>query len=480
MSRTWLLLPLLLLYLYNLGGAGFGLDPDEPRYASIGREIAHSGDWVTPHLNGSPWYEKPPLLYWMTGAATKLGLRDEWAARLPVALLSLAFLAFFYTIVEREFSGRTAMIATALLGTSAGWIGYSFVAVTDLPVAATFNAAMLLALFDTRPRRGRPGGSLPIAAGWISGALLGLAILAKAFLPAALFLPVWLVARGKRLSIIAGAVLVAAPWHLLMLWRHGHDFWNVYFWQQQVGRFNSAQLVHGQPFWFYLAVLPLGLFPWTPLFALLARRKTYADVRVSSLAIWLGLALVFLSAFANKLPGYLLSLLPAMAIVLAMALEKAPFQEWWIAACVLLLALTPSISAALPDALIAGSTHAPWTVRLGGFPLALAAAAGAWWLAWRKQPALSVLAGALAAVIAAGYVKTTALPVLDRRVAARSFYRAHSAGLSEACLDPGTPRKAWYALEYYANRKLSECAPIPVPVRVVSTPAGLSIVAKAP
>ena len=115
MSRTWLLLPLLLLYLYNLGGAGFGLDPDEPRYASIGREMAHSGDWITPHLDGSPWYEKPPLLYWMTGAATKLGLRDEWAARLPVALLSLAFLAFFYAIVDREFSGRTAMIATALL-----------------------------------------------------------------------------------------------------------------------------------------------------------------------------------------------------------------------------------------------------------------------------------------------------------------------------------------------------------------------------
>lgn len=480
MSRTWLLLPLLLLYLYNLGGAGFGLDPDEPRYASIGREMAHSGDWVTPHLDGAPWYEKPPLLYWMTGAATKLGLRDEWAARLPVALLSLAFLAFFYAIADREFSGRTAMIATALLGTSAGWIGYSFVAVTDLPVAVTFNAAMLLALFDTRPRRGRPGGRLPIAAGWIAGGLLGLAILAKAFLPAALFIPVWLVARGKRLAIIAGAILIAAPWHVLMLLRHGHAFWNVYFWQQQVGRFNSAQLLHGQPFWFYLAVLPLGFFPWTPLFALLARKKTYDDVRVSSLAIWLGLALVFLSAFANKLPGYLLSLLPSMAIVLAIALEKAPLQEWWIAACVLLLGLTPSIAALLPDALIAGSTHATWPVRLAGIPFALAAAAGVWWLAWRKQPALSVLAGALAAAIAASYVKTTALPVLDRRVAARSFFQAHGAELGEACLDPGTPRKAWYALEYYAQRKLPECPPLPVPVRVVYKQEGLAIVTKTP
>ena len=442
--------------------------------------MAHSGDWVTPHLNGSAWYEKPPLLYWMTGAANKLGLRDEWAARLPVALLSLLFLAFFYSIVEREFSGRTAMMSTALLGTSAGWIGYSFAAVTDLPVAATFNAAMLLALFDTRPRRGRPGGKLPVTAGWIAGALLGLAILAKAFLPAALFLPVLFVARGKRLAIVAGAVLVAAPWHVLMWLRHGHAFWDVYFWQQQVGRFNSAALQHGEPFWFYLAVLPLGLFPWTPLFALLARKKTYADVRVSSLAIWLGLALLFLSVFSNKLPGYLLSLLPAMAIVLAVAVERAPAQEWWIAGCVLLLALAPSIAHVLPEALLAGSTHAPWPFRLSGLPFAVLAAAGVWWLAWRKQPALAVLAGALAAVIAAGYLKTAALPVLDRRVAARSFWNAHPTEVTDGCLDPGTPRKAWYALEYYANRKLPECPPRPVPSRIILTQEGLALVSKTP
>lgn len=480
MSRTWLLLPLLLLYLYKLGGVGFGLDPDEPRYASIGREMAQSGDWVTPHLNGSPWYEKPPLLYWMTGAATKLKLRDEWAARLPVALLSLAFLLFFFAIVEREFSGHTAMIATAILGTSAGWIGYSSVAVTDLPMAVLFNAAMLIALFDTRPRRGRPGGSLPVAAGWISGALLGLAILAKAFLPVALFFPVWLIARGKRLAIIAGAALVAGPWHLWMLLKHGHAFWDVYFWQQQAGRLSSAALHHAQPVWFYLAVLPVGLFPWTPLFALLARKKTYDDVRVSSLAIWAALALVFLSVFSNKLPGYLMPLLPATAIVLAVALEKAPAQQWWIGGCVLMLALAPLIATGLPEALVAGFTHTHWTLRWTALPLVLPAAAGAWWLAWRKQPALAVLGAALAVVIAAGYLKFATLPVVDQRLAARSFWKAHGGELAEACFDPGTARQSLYGLEYYADRELPECPPRPVPLRIVSTPQGLALVSKTP
>src|ERR1017187_5923888 len=63
LSRSWLILPLLLLYLLDLGGVVF-LSKDEPRYASIGREMARSGDLVTPRLNGAAWFEKPPLLYW--------------------------------------------------------------------------------------------------------------------------------------------------------------------------------------------------------------------------------------------------------------------------------------------------------------------------------------------------------------------------------------------------------------------------------
>ncbi len=463
--KNGLFAALLLLYVFRLGSVGFGLDPDEPRYASIGREMSRSGDWITPRLYGSGWFEKPPLLYWMTAAATRLGLHDEWAARLPVALLSLAFLVFFHAILEREFNSRIALMATAILGTSAGWFAYSFAAVTDLPMSACFGAAMLVALFDTR--RGT-------AAGWIAGVLLGFAILAKAFLPVALFIPVWLIARGKRLAIAAGAILIAAPWHLLVWLRNGSGFWDVYFWQQQVGRFNSPALQHGRSFWFYVPVLLLGLFPWTPLFALLARRKTYDDVRVSSLAIWLALALVFLSVFTNKLPGYLLSLLPAMAIVLAVALDKAPAQEWWIAACALLLILLPSAAAGLPDALLAGATRTHWTFHPGGL-LFLPAVAAVWGLAWKKQPALAVLSAALAGVIGIGLLEIQVLPVLERRVSVRPFWREHRDKMSSACLDPGIRPASKYALDYYAARALPECGPEALAGRIAIGPNGLAL-----
>ena len=157
--------------------------------------MARDGDWVTPRLNGSPWFEKPPLLYWTTAAANRLGLRDEWAARVPMALISLAFLIFFHEILRREFSSRLALAATAILGGSAGWLVASFAAVPDLPMSAALAAAMMIALFDNRGGRG-----------WAAGALLGIAIIAKGFIPAALFAPVWWIAREKRLI---------CPYHLL-------------------------------------------------------------------------------------------------------------------------------------------------------------------------------------------------------------------------------------------------------------------------
>src|SRR5438552_14426429 len=121
--HVWLLAALLIyfLYFFHLTAAGM-LGPDEPRYAAIGREMARSGDWITPRLWGEPWFEKPALLYWMTGIAFRLGLGEDLAPRLPVAIVSVAFLAAFFWLLRREFGERAAAFATVILATSAGWI----------------------------------------------------------------------------------------------------------------------------------------------------------------------------------------------------------------------------------------------------------------------------------------------------------------------------------------------------------------------
>ena len=103
LSRSWIILGLLVLYLLHLGGAGM-LGPDEPRYASIGRAMAHSSDFITPRLNGEPWFEKPPLLYWMVAVGQWLHLSDEWAARLPIAFASR-------TAFRRTFLAPSAFVS---------------------------------------------------------------------------------------------------------------------------------------------------------------------------------------------------------------------------------------------------------------------------------------------------------------------------------------------------------------------------------
>jgi len=443
-NKNWLLVPLLFGYLLSLGGAGF-VGPDEPRYASVGREMARSGDWITPRLDGQPWFEKPPLLYWMNAAGQKLGFSDEWAARLPVALASLLFLLYFFGWVEREFSRRTAFAATAILATSAGWAAFSFGAVTDLPMTAALCAALLITLFDTRPRQG-----------YLAGALLGLAILAKAFVPVVLLAPALLIARRKRLRTVVACVIVAAPWHLLCLARNGHAFWNEYFWKHQVGRFFENSLQHVQPFWYYVPVILAGLFPWTPLAALLARSKTYEDARVRFLAAWMLYGLLFFSISRNKLPGYVLPLLPALAIVLAVALEKTRGAEWWLAACGLLLIAVPAIARALPEALLCGVRRSH-IVFAPGVPFA-AIAIVAWWLAWRERQTLAVFAVALAAMAGVVYIKVRTFPELDQRVSVRGFWRANPA--PDACTD--WIRRDWvYGLNYYADRVLPSCEVAP-------------------
>jgi 4-amino-4-deoxy-L-arabinose transferase len=445
LSRSWLIVPLLLLYLLQLGAVGF-LGPDEPRYASVGREMARSGDWITPRLDGQPWFEKPPLLYWTTAAGNRLHLSDEWAARLPVVLGSVLFLWFFHATLAREFSERVATAATVILATSAGWVAYSFVALTDLLMSAALVAAMFIALFDTRPKRG-----------WLAGALLGISILAKGFVPLVLYAPLILLTRGKRLATVAGAVIVAGPWFVLCAMRNGSAFWNDFFWKQHVERFFSPTLEHVQPFWYYVPVLLAGLFPWTPLAGLLARRKIYDDVRVRLLAAWVAYGLVFFSASRNKLPGYLLPLMPALAVVLAIALDKCPRVEWWVAACALLLAALPTVARVLSPALLSGIRKTDLSFAPSGLVFVPVAAA-VWWLAYKDKLRVAVAVTALVVGLGIVYLKSSSFPALEQAVSVRGFWRANHDALTGACLD--NVNRTWqYGLNYYAGSPVPECGP---------------------
>jgi len=454
-----------LLYFYGLGSTGV-LGPDEPRYASIGREMARSGDWITPRLWGEPWFEKPALLYWMTGAAFRVGIGPDLAPRLPVALLAVGFLAFLWWILNREYSGRVAWLGVLILGTTVGWQGMGQAGVADLPLAATFGGAMLLALpwvarDDTR--------YLPAAA-----ALLGLAVLAKGPLPMVLALPVAL--RGRRLRdlarirVIVPFLAVSLPWYLLCYLKNGNVFLKVFLVRHNLQRFTSSEtILHGQPWWFYLPVLLAGLIPWAPLLALPARRATVRDPRKAFLLAWVVWGLVFFSIAANKLPAYILPLLPACAVLMALGLDELAGARPWLAACALLLVAFPLAAPLLASALEMGLSRAIRPV----FGIACLAPLGAAALVWFLESRGRRLAAAacLAAGVAAGavYVKDSAAPALERMPSPRALWRQVAPHAADVCLDH-VNRNWEYGLNYYAGAALPECSEHPAPWQVRQAP----------
>jgi len=450
--KSWALIAvcgaaLYFLYLFGLTRTGL-LGPDEPRYAAIGRSMAETGDWITPRLWGETWFEKPALLYWMTAAGFKAGLGLDLAPRLPVAIVSVVFLIFFWVALRREFGAQAAFFATAILATSAGWLAYSHVAVTDLPMSAAFAAAMLLVMKNSQKRTDA----------LIAGALLGLAVLAKGLVPLALFLPaLWLWRHRLRdlALLFTATVIVALPWYVAVTLRNGAPFLEEFFWKHHFERFTTSVLQHEQPFWFYLPVLVAGFFPWFPLLLLLFERRVYKDRRVLFLLAWWVWGFLFFSIARNKLPGYLLPLMPAVAAMLGIALAETRVPSFKIASllavCALLFCFVPAILNLLPQGLLAGVSHAHarfplnWIAPavLGSFFCLILEQSG------KRTCAIWVVIGLVVASIL--QIVWQVYPQLDRSVSARSMRLD-----SVTCVDPMT-RSRRYGLQYYAGRTLPDC-----------------------
>src|ERR1700736_5078903 len=143
----WLVLicaTLYVCYFSHLGAIGF-VGPDEPRYAWIARDMAETGDWVTPRLYGKPWFEKPPLYYWGAPTCFKLFGVSEAAARLPSAISALLATLALAWLAWRVYDAETARWLLLLLPTTVGMIGFSRAAATDMPFSAMLTIAMVCA-----------------------------------------------------------------------------------------------------------------------------------------------------------------------------------------------------------------------------------------------------------------------------------------------------------------------------------------------
>src|SRR6185436_6239795 len=158
-----------------------------------------------------------------------------------------------------------------------------------------------------------------------------------------------------RWQPVAASLVVAAPWYVLCYLKNGAPFIRTFFWEHHIGRYLSPALQHPQPFWYFLPVFAAALFPWTPAIVLLFNRRLYSNPRRQFLLLWLVLGLIFFSSGINKLPGYILPLVPPAAALAGIALAEAGRGARWIlASASVLLCLVFPLASMLPQALVDG------------------------------------------------------------------------------------------------------------------------------
>ena len=462
------------LYLAPIHRRGL-VGPDEPRYASVGRQMAESGDWITPTLWGEPWFEKPVLVYWLGAAGHSLGL--DASTRWPVALLSLGFLAYFFRRVGKQFGNEAAAAATCILATSAGWVAYSDAGVFDAPLVAFTSAALLNLLDWTRVSGTDPApGPLPWFGFWLALGVLSKGLVAPLIALLAALPVLWKSPRRALDLLHPGTLLpfalVCLPWYAACYARHGRAFVDEFLLRHHVERFFTSSLEHVQPWWFFAPVLAAFLLPWTPLLFGLRRRDLRGDPRIGFLCAWALGPLVFFSLAVNKVPGYILPMLPPTAILLALQWQRRPARKLFLASVGSLL-LVSLAHALLPRALSDGITRAWAEVNLSEFGIVgiLAAALAVLLVAASAKlgGAWPIAVLALGSAATLGLLKFATYPAISRAAGVREFYLANRDRAAQACLGD-VRRHVAYGLRHYSRDGIPECSAQPRRLRIEGDP----------
>lgn len=327
------------LFFWKLGGWAL-FDPDEGRYAEIPREMIAGGDWITPTLNHTKYFEKPPLFYWLVGGSFKLFGLSEWAARLVPALCALLGLFLTYALARRMFGRRTGTLSALVLATTLFWPIMARSLVIDMLLSVALFAASAfwwLGHTETTSRRGAY-----FLAFWFA---LALAFLSKG--PVAVLLTgasigiylavcrQWKAVRALQWT--AGLLLftvLVAPWFVLVALKNPE--FNRYFWlEQNIFRFLGIgkNREHVEPFTYFFQFLPLLFFPWTFLVPAalsagirkiwLARSQTHTQTQRAIIYLLCNAAFVilFFSVSTGKLITYILPSFPPLAILMACYLD---------------------------------------------------------------------------------------------------------------------------------------------------------------
>jgi 4-amino-4-deoxy-L-arabinose transferase-like glycosyltransferase len=317
------------------------IDRDEARFAQATKQMIESGDYIDIRFQDEVRYKKPVGIYWLQAGAVRageaLGVPEAhttiWLYRVPSLIGALGAVLLTYWTALAFVSRRTACLAALMLAASILLGVEARLAKTDAVLLATITLAMgVLAREYLRKDE-------PAAPGWAMPALLWTAIAGGVLLKGPLIVMVvalaavtlvildrsarWLLRLRPLLGVLWLLVLVL-PWFIAIIDRTGEAFFVDSVGGDLLSKLTGGQETHGAPPLTYLALFWLTFWPAAPLAALAApavwRQRREPATRF--LLAWLVPAWIVFELVPTKLPHYVLPLYPAIAILIARAIEQ--------------------------------------------------------------------------------------------------------------------------------------------------------------
>jgi 4-amino-4-deoxy-L-arabinose transferase-like glycosyltransferase len=326
----------ILLLTCTLGGLFFILlgvhplfVPDGGRYAEIAREMVTTGDYLTPHLNGIQYLEKPILFYWLESIAINIGGLNLWSLRSINGILALLGCLLNYFVGRQLYHRQTGLLSAFILGTSALYFVMAHIINMDLSITIFLTASLYAFLLASQ----QPMGLARRWYCWGAASAAALAVLTKGLIGLAfplIIISSWAILIGKwhmlKSFYLPSCLLLflsmTAPWHLI-IGLHHPEFFYFYFIIQHFLRYTTLIVGHYQPFWFFLPVLAIGFFPWViflpqTLIATLSLWPKRREYPIESfLLIWVLFIFLFFSFSKSKLISYILPIFPPLSLLTA-------------------------------------------------------------------------------------------------------------------------------------------------------------------
>jgi 4-amino-4-deoxy-L-arabinose transferase-like glycosyltransferase len=439
--------------------------PDEGRYAEMAREMFASGDWITTRLNGIKYFEKPPLQTWMNALTFELFGLGDWQARLWTGLCGVLGVGLTGYAGKRVFGSRIGFYAALVLGSSLYWLICSQVNSVDMSLSAMMTVALCALLIaqrdDATPDEQR---------NWmlVCWAGMALSVLAKGLiglvLPGGVLVLYTIFARDwkiwTRLHLVKGLLLfflIATPWFVLVGLKNPEQP-HFFFIHEHFDRFLKTEH-HREAAWYvFFVLLAAGSVPWVGVLVqslVLGARRASEPTRFKPrlmLLVWVAFILLFFTKSNSKLPGYIVPVFPAVALLVANYLDTGSRRGRMLTA-----GLTALLGAGMvgfvpfmlrlarhPGEDVMFAAYQPWALAAG---LALLiGGALAMLYARQMQRDLTVLVLALAGfasvqLLLAGFepigqvrAGTRLLPALQAAGAANPAVRVYSVGIYEQSL----------------------------------------------